>query len=171
MLHQMRVKGLIADPVTQTPVVLLAGVDSEQELQIWIGTNEANAIAVEIENIKVPRPMTHDLLKSVIQELDATVVRVIVTELKSDTFYAAIELYHDGETSVIDSRPSDALALALRTNAPIFVNEEVLRADGKTANNLPAVQDDSQKEASGESWKDDDESIKQWLDNISPEDF
>ena len=125
---EMKIRGLMMDPVTQLPIVILKDVSSETLLPIWVGVFEANAIALEIEKVATPRPMTHDLIRSVLSGLDAFVHRVVVTELRSDTFYAVIWLERNGKIISIDSRPSDALALALRADCPIYVDEEVLRS-------------------------------------------
>ena len=124
---EMRIRGLMMDPVTNMPIVLLKESDSETVLPIWVGIYEANAIALEIEKVSTPRPMTHDLLKNLLMGLDTTVRKVVVTELRDDTFYAVIWLDRAGEIISIDSRPSDALALALRMDCPIFVDDEVLK--------------------------------------------
>jgi uncharacterized protein len=125
---EMRIRGLLLDPNTNMPIVVLKDVNSESVLPIWVGVFEANAIALEIEKVSPPRPMTHDLLKNVIAGLGATVQRVVVTELRNDTFYAAIWATRNGEPMMIDSRPSDAIALAMRTDCPIYVDEEVLKS-------------------------------------------
>jgi bifunctional DNase/RNase len=122
----MRVRGLMLDPTTNMPIIVLKDVNSDSVLPIWVGVFEANAIALEIEKVAPPRPMTHDLLKNVLLGLGTTVERVVVTELRNDTFLAAIFVSRDGEPVVIDARPSDAIALAMRTDAPIFVEEKVL---------------------------------------------
>ena len=124
---EMRIRGLMMDPVTNMPIVLLKESDSETVLPIWVGIYEANAIALEIEKVSTPRPMTHDLLKNLLMGLETTVRKVVVTELRDDTFYAVIWLDRGGEVISVDSRPSDALALALRMDCPIFVEEEVLK--------------------------------------------
>ena len=125
---EMKIRGLMVDPSTNMPIVLLKDPQSEALLPIWVGLYEANAIALEVEKSQTPRPLTHDLLKNLIHGLNAHVQRVVVTELKDDTFYAVIWMEQNGEIVALDSRPSDALALALRTDCPIFVDEEVLRA-------------------------------------------
>jgi len=130
---EMKIRGLIMDPVTNMPVVILKDVGSETVLPIWVGVYEANAIALEIEKVSTPRPMTHDLIKNVLTGLDALVHKVVVTELKEDTFYAVIWLEREGRVVSIDSRPSDALALALRMDCPIFVEEEVLKSSKQAA--------------------------------------
>src|SRR5215469_5271904 len=125
---EMKIRGLMVDPSTNMPIVLLKDPQSEALLPIWVGLYEANAIALEVEKSQTPRPLTHDLLKNLIHSLNANVQRVVVTELKDDTFYAVIWMEQNGEVVALDSRPSDALALALRTDCPIYVDEEVLRA-------------------------------------------
>lgn len=126
---EVKIRGLMMDPSSGTPIVILKDVNSEMMLPIWVGAYEANAIALEIEKVTPQRPMTHDLLRNLIVEMKATVSRVVVTELKDNTFYAVIELTgQNGETMALDSRPSDAIALALRVDSPIFVNLEVIRA-------------------------------------------
>jgi len=131
---EMKIRGLTMDPVTNMPVVILKDVGSDVVLPIWVGVYEANAIALEIEKVTTPRPMTHDLIKNVLTGLDAQVHKIVVTELKDDTFYAVIWLERDGRVISIDSRPSDALALALRMDCPIFVEEEVLKHSKQAAN-------------------------------------
>jgi hypothetical protein len=131
---EMKIRGLMPDPVTNMPVVLLQDLRSDTVLPIWIGVYEANAIVTEIEKATTPRPMTHDLIKSVLTGLDTLVHKVVVTELKEDTFYAVIWLERDGRIISIDSRPSDALAVALRMDCPIFVEEEVLKTSKQALN-------------------------------------
>jgi len=130
---EMKIRGLMMDPVTQLPIVILKDIASETLLPIWVGVYEANAIALEIEKVATPRPMTHDLIRNVLSGLDTFIHRVVVTELRADTFYAVIWLERNGKIISIDSRPSDALALALRADCPIFVDEEVLKTS-KVAN-------------------------------------
>jgi bifunctional DNase/RNase len=124
---EMTIRGLMLDPVTQMPIVILKGVGGEQVLPIWVGHFEAHAIQMEMEKVSAPRPMTHDLIKNVLTGLETQVHRVVVTELREDTFYAVIWLERGGEVVSVDSRPSDALALALRVDCPIFVDEVVLK--------------------------------------------
>jgi bifunctional DNase/RNase len=128
---EMTIRGLLMDPVTNTPIVILKDVAGETVLPIWVGVYEANAIALEMEKVNTPRPMTHDLIKNVLTGLEAQVHKVVVTELREDTFYAVIWLERSGEVISIDSRPSDALALALRVDCPIFV---VLKNSKQAAN-------------------------------------
>src|SRR5262245_40123633 len=126
MQIEMTIKGLMVDPITNMPIVILRDKEGQKVLPIWVGIFEANAIALQIENVATPRPMTHDLLRNVIQDLNAAVQRVVVSDLQENTFYALIYLTVNGETVAIDARPSDAIALALRTRAPIFVEEKVI---------------------------------------------
>jgi bifunctional DNase/RNase len=153
---KMEIKGLLMDPVSNMPVVILRDAGDGVFLPIWVGIFEANAIALQIEKIVTPRPMTHDLLKSAIQGLEASVERVLITDLKENTFYATIYLKHNGRSMPIDSRPSDAIALALRTGSPIFVNTDVIDKAKST---------DMTRDA-GES-----ERIRKWLDSLDPDDL
>src|SRR6058998_1681630 len=123
---EMKIRGLMMDPVTNMPIVILKDVNGTAVLPIWVGIFEANAIALEIEKVSTPRPMTHDLIKTVLMGLEAGVRKVVVSDLKEDTFYAVIWLEKNGELISVDSRPSDALALALRLDCPIYVDESVL---------------------------------------------
>jgi bifunctional DNase/RNase len=124
---EVKIRGLMMDPNSGTPIIILKDVNSEKMLPIWVGAYEANAIALEIEKIAPQRPMTHDLLRNLILEMGATVQRIVITELRDNTFFAVIELAKEGGESVsLDSRPSDAIALALRVDSPIFVNEHVM---------------------------------------------
>ena len=126
---EVKIRGLMMDPNSGTPIVILKDVNSEALLPIWVGAYEANAIALEIEKITTQRPMTHDLLRNLIVEMGAQVERVVVTELKDNTFFAVIEMRNSaGDSVTLDSRPSDAIALALRADCPIYVNEEVIQA-------------------------------------------
>jgi len=123
---EMQIRGLMVDPVTKMPIVVLKDISSDQVLPIWVGIFEANAIALELEKTATPRPMTHDLLRNVARGLNAVVRKVVVSELREETFYAVIWMEHDGETVAIDSRPSDAIALALRWDCPIYASRTVL---------------------------------------------
>ena len=125
---EMKIRGLLMDPTTNSPIVILKDINSEAMLPIWVGPFEANSIASEIEKISPPRPMTHDLLRNAINLFGAEIKRIIVTELKENTFYAVIEMEWQNNPLVLDARPSDAIALALRVDCPIFVNEEVLKS-------------------------------------------
>lgn len=153
---EMRIRGLMMDPVTNMPIVILRDAGGDAVLPIWVGIYEANAIALEIEKVTTPRPMTHDLIKNVLTGLEAGVKKVVVNELRDDTFYAVIWLEREGELISIDSRPSDALALALRLDCPIYVEEQVLKSS-KAAANL------SDKGAS--------EELRRWLEGLNDEDF
>ena len=125
---EVRIRGLMMDPATNMPIVLLKDVGSETVMPIWVGIFEANAIAIEIEKLAAPRPMMHDLTRNLIQNLNAELERVVITELKDDTYYAVIWLRQGDEPVAVDSRPSDAIALALRADCPIYVSEQVMRA-------------------------------------------
>jgi len=153
---EMKIRGLMMDPVTNMPIVILKAVNSNTILPIWVGVYEANAIALEIEKVTTPRPMTHDLIKSLLRGLQAGVQKVVVSELKDDTFYAVIWLERDGEVISIDSRPSDALAVALRLDCPIYVEDVVLK---------------SSKVAATVSDKATTEELRRWLENLSDEDM
>src|SRR5436189_5487974 len=124
---EMKIRGLMLDPVTNMPIVILKDVNGNSVLPIWVGIYEANAIALEIEKVSTPRPMTHDLIKNLLIGLDTQVHKIVVSELRDDTFFAVIWLERDGHVISIDSRPSDALALALRMDCPIFVDDDVLK--------------------------------------------
>src|SRR5213083_1229090 len=126
MQIEMSIKGLMVDPITNTPIVVLRDKEGQKVLPIWVGIFEANAIALQIENISTPRPMTHDLLRNVIHDLKASVQKIVVCDLQENTFYALIYLALNGDTVAIDARPSDAIALALRARAPIFVEDVVI---------------------------------------------
>ncbi len=125
---EMTIKGLMIDPITNMPIVVLRDAQGQRLLPIWVGVFEANAIALQMENVQTPRPMTHDLIKNILEGLDAVVERVVVCALKDNTFYATIALRLGGSTRLVDSRPSDAIALALRMGAPIFVDEVVIQS-------------------------------------------
>ena len=129
---EMKIRGLMMDPVTNMPIVILKDVSGNSVLPIWVGIYEANAIALEIEKVTTQRPMTHDLIKSLLLGLNTGIKKVVVNELREDTFYALIWLERDGEMISVDSRPSDALALALRLDCPIFVEDAVLKSSKAT---------------------------------------
>ena len=152
---EMKISGLMPDPMTNMPIVVLKDQASGTVLPIWVGAYEANAIALEIEKVTTPRPMTHDLLKNLLVGLEATVRKVVVTELRDDTFFAVIWLGRDGQTISLDSRPSDALALALRMDCPIFVEEEVLKTSKVVSVSEPATADEMRK----------------WLENLGEDDM
>lgn len=128
MQIEMTIKGLMIDPITNMPIIILRDQEGQRVLPIWVGVFEANAIALQIENVQTPRPMTHDLLKNVIDDLRAQVERIVVCELKENTFYARIHMTSSGRAFEVDARPSDAIALALRTHSPIFVEEAVIQS-------------------------------------------
>ena len=157
---EMKVEGLTLDPLTNMPIIILKDLTGSKALPIWVGYFEANAIALEIEKISTPRPMTHDLIKSLIDNLKAEVKRILVNQLKDNTFYAVISIVHGDNKMSIDSRPSDAIALALRTKAPIFVDEQVIVA----AKNLDISYPDKLKKDENRQWKD-------WIEKLKPEDF
>jgi bifunctional DNase/RNase len=156
MQIEMTIKGLMVDPDTNMPIVILRDKDGQRVLPIWVGLFEANAIALQIENVSTPRPMTHDLLRNVIADLKATVQKIVVCDLQENTFYALIYLALNGDTVAIDARPSDAIALALRTKAPIFVEDSVI---------------DNAKTVTVSSDKNDTERLQKWLESLDPEDL
>jgi len=135
---EMKIRTIMMDPDANTPVVVLKDVNGDAMLPIWIGAFEANAIAVEIEKSAPPRPTTHDLIKNIIRELGVTVRRIIITDLVDNTFFAVIEMSRDGEIMMIDSRPSDAIALALRVDCPIYVDQQVINSSASTAVEEPS---------------------------------
>lgn len=144
---EVRIRGLMMDPSTNMPIVVLKDVASDTVMPIWVGIFEANAIAIEIEKLSAPRPMTHDLMRNLIGYLNASLERIVITEIKDDTFHALLWLVQNGEQIAVDVRPSDAIALALRSDCPIFVSEEVLQTaklntsgppEGPTAEQLRA---------------------------------
>ncbi|MFQ6671798.1 MAG: bifunctional nuclease family protein [Candidatus Tectimicrobiota bacterium] len=155
---EMKVKGLTLDPLTNMPIVILKDLEEERALPIWVGIFEANAIALEMENVPTPRPMTHDLIKNILEGIQANVSRIVVNDLKDNTFYAVIFLSLNGNEVAIDSRPSDAIALALRVDAPIFVAQKVLEEARSIDLTDPELMDDK------EQWR-------EWLENLRPEDF
>ncbi|MGA3343436.1 MAG: bifunctional nuclease family protein [Terracidiphilus sp.] len=124
---EVRIRGLMLDPATSMPIIVLKDIASETVMPIWVGIFEANAIAIEIEKVAAPRPMTHDLTRNLIQHLNARLERVVISELRDDTFFAVLWLRQGEEPLVIDARPSDAIALALRADCPIYVAEEVMQ--------------------------------------------
>jgi uncharacterized protein len=153
---KMEIKGLLMDPVSNMPVVILRDTEKGHFLPIWVGLFEANAIALEMEKVSTPRPMTHDLLKNVLAELDAHVERVVINDLRENTFFARIHLSRKDSTLSIDSRPSDAIALALRSQAEIFVEEEVL----EKSRSLHAEGSDQ-----------DPDRLRKWLEEASPDEL
>ena len=156
MLIEMTIKGLMVDPITNMPIVILKDKDGDRVLPIWVGIFEANAIALQIENIATPRPMTHDLLRNVITDLNGKVDRVVVCDLKDNTFYAIIHLTVRGERVAIDARPSDAIALALRTRSPILAEETVI---------------DNAKTVDFSSERADTDRLQKWLESLDPDEL
>jgi bifunctional DNase/RNase len=156
MLVEMSVKGLMVDPVTNMPIVILRDAENQRVLPIWVGPVEANAIALQIENIAPPRPMTHDLLRNLVIEMGATLVRVIIADLRENTFYAYLELHRGGDVQMLDARPSDAIALAIRAKAPVFVDTRVLEQARSV--------DVSSEQA-------DQERLTRWLESLDPDDL
>lgn len=147
MQIEVKIRGLMMDPSSGTPIIILKDVNSETMLPIWVGAYEANAIALEIEKIAPQRPMTHDLLRNLVIEMGAIVERVVVTELKDNTFFAVIEMRTNaGESVMLDSRPSDAIALALRSDCPIYVNEAVIEASKNTVSGAETTEDEGEEE-------------------------
>jgi bifunctional DNase/RNase len=160
MLKEMKVAGITIDPFTNTPVVILKDLEEKDVLPIWIGLLEASSIATALENIQTPRPMTHDLLKNILEELGVRVMKIEVTDLRDNTYFALIHLDVDGKRLIIDSRPSDAIALALRTGSPIFVDEDVIKKSAKV--------ELAQK---GDKVVTDSSELEEILENLNPEDF
>ena len=156
MLIEMFIKGLMIDPVTNMPIVILRDDGNERTLPIWVGPVEANAIALQIENVTPARPMTHDLLTNVLSDLGANLQRVVICDLRDGTFFAYLELDRAGEVLFVDSRPSDALALSLRTRAPVFVDDKVLNE----AKSVDASSDEADRER-----------LQRWLESLDPDDL
>jgi hypothetical protein len=152
----MSIKGLMVDPITNMPIVILKDKMGERVLSIWVGIFEANAIALQIENVATPRPMTHDLLRNIITDLDGSVDRVVVSDLKDNTFFAIIHLTVRGERVAVDARPSDAIALALRTRSPILVEETVI--DNAKTVDFTAEPGDNAR-------------LQKWLESLDPEEL
>jgi len=156
MLVEMSIRGLMVDPISNVPIVILRDADNRRVLPIWVGPVEANAIALQIENLAPARPMTHDLLAHVVQELGATLTRVVIADLKDNTFYAYLELHRGAEVLRLDARPSDALALSLRTRTPVFVHTRVL--DQTTSLDVTAQPADQER-------------LQRWLESLDPDDL
>jgi len=153
---EMKIKGLMIDPVSNMPIIILRQVGSDMVLPIWVGIFEANAIAMQIEKIQSPRPMTHDLLCNVITDLRAKVEKIVITDLKDNTFFATIHLVRDSERLAVDARPSDAMAIALRVNAPILVEESVLERSSVSGDDRDI---------------DETERLRRWLEQVDPEEL
>jgi uncharacterized protein len=156
MLIEMSVKGLMIDPVQNVPIVILRDAENQRALPIWVGPVEANAIALQIENVSPARPMTHDLLRNILQETGATLARVVIADLRGGTFYAYLELHRGGEVLFVDARPSDAIALSMRAKAPIFVDAKVL----DQAKSVEVSTDSSDREQ-----------LQRWLESLDPDDL
>lgn len=156
MTIEMRIKGLMIDPISQMPIIILKDPNGDAVLPIWVGLFEANAIALQMEKISTPRPMTHDLMKNILTQLDARIEKIVITDLKENTFYATLHLDCKGTPVTVDSRPSDAIALALRAEAPIFVEEDVI----SRAKSVDMARDASESDR-----------LKQWLEKLDPEDL
>ena len=156
MWVEMKVRGLALDPLSNMPIIILRDEEEKRSLPIWVGIFEANAIALELEKIPTPRPMTHDLIKNILETLEARVQKIEVNDLRENTFFALIYLQIGNQELTVDARPSDAIALALRTAAPIFVDEDIIRR---------AKSVDASKEV------DEQERLKEWLEHLKPEDF
>ena len=156
MLVEMTIKGLMIDPITNMPVVILKDKDGDKVLPIWVGIFEANAIALQVENIATTRPMTHDLIRNIVDDLGGTVDRIIIADLKESTFYATIQLSIKGEEVAVDARPSDAIAVALRTHSPILVEETVIETAKTT--DFSAQRPDSER-------------LEKWLEGLDPADL
>ena len=157
MQIEMTIKGLMVDPINNTPIIVLRDKEGQKVLPIWVGMLEANAIALQIENISTPRPMTHDLLRNIIHDLKASVQKIVVCDLQENTFFAVIYLSQNGGTLAIDARPSDAIALALRTRAPIFVEDTVI----DHANTVDFSSSD----------RADADRLQKWLESLDPNDL
>jgi hypothetical protein len=153
---EMKIKGLMLDPISNMPIIILIDCKGERALPIWVGFFEANAIALQMENIPTPRPMTHDLLKNILAGFNAKVKKILINDLQDNTYYALIFVEAHKKTLVFDSRPSDAIALALRLRTPIFVEEEVLNKSKSIEINKDAI---------------DPESLQRWLENLRPEEL
>jgi bifunctional DNase/RNase len=156
MLIEMSIKGLMLDPITNMPIVLLRDAESQRVLPIWVGPVEASAIALQVENVAPPRPMTHDLLRNVLTDLGVTLERVIISDLRDNTFYAFLELKRGTEMVLVDARPSDALALSIRTKARVFVEGKVL---------------DQAKSVDVSSEQADRDRLQKWLESLDPDDL
>ena len=156
MLIEMHIKGLMLDPVTNVPIVVLKDSENQRALPIWVGPVEANAIALQVENVAPPRPMTHDLFRRLLTAMGASVSRVVIAELRGSTYYAYLEIERGAERLFLDARPSDALAIALRTRAPVFVTPDVL---------------DQARSLEVSSEQADQERLQRWLESLDPDDM
>jgi len=167
MWVEMKVRGLTLDPMSNMPIIILRDEEDKRSLPIWVGIFEANAIALELEKISTPRPMTHDLLKNVLEAVEARVEKVVINDLRDNTFFALIHLRVHGTEVTVDSRPSDAIALALRVGAPLFVAEEVVQK----AKTLDATKESEDLADQAPERLPQQERLKEWLENLKPEDF
>ncbi|MFA7177094.1 MAG: bifunctional nuclease family protein [Smithellaceae bacterium] len=161
MLLEMKVSGLTIDPITNTPIVILKDLQESKAIPIWIGLFEASAIATELEHVVFSRPMTHDLMNEFLKALDVTVNRIEIVDIRNNTFFAAVYLVRDGQTYRVDARPSDAIALALRAGASIFVEESVLEKSRNIDFGIKLADIDKFKE----------DKVRDFLENLSAEDF
>jgi hypothetical protein len=161
MLIEMKVSGLTIDPITNTPIVILKNMQENKAIPIWIGLFEASAIATELEKIAFSRPMTHDLFYECLKALAVTVNKIVIVDIRNNTFFANIYLSKEGKNFTIDARPSDAIALALRAHAPIFVDEAVIEQSRSVDFGIKISDLDKMKE----------DKIKEFLENLSAEDF
>ena len=153
---EMQIRGLMIDPVTNMPIVVLKDVGSDLVLPIWVGIFEANAIALELEKTATPRPMTHDLLRNLARGLSAQVRKIVVSEMRDDTYYAVIWMEQSGEVVTLDARPSDAIALALRWDCPIYVSRVVLESSKQAAGGNQAINADE---------------MRRWLENLNDDEM
>jgi bifunctional DNase/RNase len=167
MWLEMKVKGVALDPMSNMPIIILRDDEEKHSLPIWVGIFEANAIALELEKIPTPRPMTHDLIKNLLDAMEARVAKVVVNDLRENTFFALIHLRIGTAELTVDSRPSDAIALALRVGAPIFVDDEVV-SKARTVEVAPTKGEGGKR---GEGPSEDPAKVKEWLDSIKPGDF
>ena len=168
MQIEMTIKGLMVDPITNMPIIILRDKGGQRVLPIWVGVFEANAIALQMENVQTPRPMTHDLLKNVIAELGATVSRVVITELREATYYAEIHLNTPGGATIVSSRPSDAVALALRTESPLYVDDELMEEEGRLIELADEDEEIDEVDCDADELA---EQFRDFLDTVHPEDF
>lgn len=152
MYQKVRIQGLLLDPITERPILVLKVIEDSRILPIWIGSSEANAIALQLENIKVPRPMTHDLVCGILDKVASPLKEVRITDLKDNTYFADLVLNHQGTDLHVDARPSDAIALAVRTGAPIYVDEVIF-------------------DKTGELEEDTASNLRKWLEDLSPEEM
>jgi len=156
---EMKVEGLVFDPLTNTPIIILKDVSGERSLPIWVGYPEATAIALQMETVATPRPMTHDLIKNILAEMNVNITHICVNDLKDNTFFAIITINTNGGVVEVDSRPSDAIAVALRVKAPIFVASKVLENAKDFELNISQEQIE------------DEDQFKKWLRDVKPSDF